>query len=140
MEIERHQRRSSNSNLPPLTPIRTLVVDDEPNILLTLRLILESKGIIVQTANSAKNAEPLLGESRFDVMVTDLSMETRTSGYDLVQIAKKQAPRLATIVISGYPDLLVLWQEQGADAGLAKPTDIPELLQTIEQLAHCHRE
>ena len=42
--------------------------------------------------------------------------------------------RLYASPYSGFPDLLSSWQAEGADAGLQKPTEVPELLATISRL------
>jgi DNA-binding NtrC family response regulator len=114
--------------------LRALIVDDEPNILVTLKLVLKSEGFEVETAASAEAAKTWLGKDAFDVVLTDLSMETRTAGYDVVRAAKGRKSKPATIVVSGFPDLLSMWEAEGADAGLQKPTDVPELLNTIREV------
>jgi CheY-like chemotaxis protein len=116
-------------------PIRALVVDDEPSICSTMALILKSLGFDVQTASSAKDAKAYLAQSQFDLVITDLSMETETAGYDVLKAASQQRPsKPATVVISGYPDILSKWKDEGADAGLQKPTEVHELLSIIERL------
>jgi DNA-binding response OmpR family regulator len=114
--------------------LKALVVDDEPNILITLGLVLKSEGFEVQTASTVRAAKAVLAEFPFDLVLTDLSVETPTAGYDLVHAAQEQRRRPATLVISGFPDLLSSWEAEGADAGLQKPTEVPELLATINRL------
>ncbi len=114
--------------------LRVLVVDDEPSILVTLGLVLQSEGFDVETASSGKAARTVLARTSFDLVLTDLSLETPTEGYEVVRAAKQQDARPATLVISGFPDLLAKWEAEGADAGLQKPTEVPELLATIHQL------
>jgi DNA-binding response OmpR family regulator len=115
-------------------PVRALVVDDEQSILLTLSLILKSKGFEVQTASSAEIAKTHLAETAFDLLITDLSLETPAAGYDIVRAAREQSHKPATMVISAFPDLLSRWKREGADAALQKPAEIPELLTVIERL------
>ena len=115
-------------------PDHALLVDDEPNILLTLGLVLKSEGFHVQTAESARAAKIFLSETKFDLVVTDLSLEHPLSGFEIVRLANLQAMKPATVVISGFEDLLITWKENGADAGLTKPTDVQELLNTIDRL------
>ncbi len=113
---------------------KLLLVDDEPSILAMMRLILKSEGFDVETASSGKAAKAALFQNSFDVVLTDLSMESPTAGYDVVRAARTQSKKPATLVLSGFPELLDKWQAEGADAGFQKPTDVPELLQTIHRL------
>lgn len=114
--------------------IKVLLVDDEPNILMTLEMVLEGEGFEVHTASSGKAAKVALAESAFDVILTDLSLENPNTGYDVVRAAKDHPGKPATLVMSGFPDLLCNWQSHGADAALQKPAEVPELLATINRL------
>lgn len=113
---------------------RALLVDDEPNILSTLSLILKSEGFEVQTAESAHSAKEYLSKFTIDLLVTDLSLEQPYSGFELVGIANRQPSRPASVVISGFHDVLADWREYGADAGIQKPADVSELLATISRV------
>lgn len=118
---------------------RALLVDDEPNILFTLGLVLESEGFHVQRAESAEIAKSHLHNASFDLVVTDLNLEHALSGFEIVRLAKHKPVKPATIVISGFYDDLAAWDQHGADAALPKPTDTEELLKTIDRLLP-HRE
>jgi len=111
-----------------------LLVDDEPYILLTLGLVLKLEGFNVQTAESAQAAKTFLCQTKFDLVVTDLSLEQPLSGFEIIRLANLQPIKPATVVISGFEDLLATWKENGANAGLTKPADIEELLATIDHL------
>jgi CheY-like chemotaxis protein len=86
--------------------LKLLLADDEPSILVTLRMILISEGFDVHTAASAKAAKAALVQISFDVIVTDLSMESTTAGYEVVHAARTQTRKPATLVLSGFPRLL----------------------------------
>ncbi len=118
----------------PVRGLKLLLVDDEPSILATLRMILKSEGFDVETASSGKAAKAALLQSSFDMVVTDLSMESATAGYEVVHAVQAQTRKPVTVVLSGYAELLDKWLAEGADAGLQKPTDVPELLETINRL------
>ena len=113
---------------------RALLVDDEPNIRLTLGLVLQSAGFDVQTAESAQAAKAFLSETSFDLIVTDISLEQPLSGFDIIRLANLQPIKPATIAISGFQGRVAEWKENGADAGLEKPADVQELLSTIRRL------
>ena len=118
----------------PVLGLKLLLVDDEPSILTTLRMILKSEGFDVETASSSRAAKAALVQTAFDVVVTDLSMESTTAGYEVVHAAQAQTRKPATLVLSGFPELLDEWPAEGADAWLQKPTDVTELLETIHRL------
>ena len=115
-------------------PSRVLIVDDEPAILSTLSEILQLEGFAVETASSGQTAKAALVNRRFDAVITDVKMETPTAGYEVVEIAVKQNPRPATIVMSACPDLSSEWKARGAQAFFEKPTPMSELLHTIAEL------
>jgi two-component system, chemotaxis family, CheB/CheR fusion protein len=112
--------------------LKLLLVDDEPAILGTMRLILKSEGFEVETASCGNDAKDALTHTAFDVVLTDLCMESDTAGYEIVRLAQAQPKK--PVVVSGFPDLLETWQQEGADAALQKPTDVSELLATIHRL------
>ena len=69
---------------------RILLVDDEIPILLTLKAILEMNDFEVETAESAREAEQKLDAGTFQMVITDMRMETDTAGYDVLRAAKRQ--------------------------------------------------
>jgi DNA-binding NtrC family response regulator len=119
---------------------RILLVDDELAILLTLRAILEMNGFEVETAASAKEAEQKLTHGTFEMVITDMRMETETAGYDVIRAARQQAYDPATAILTAYPTLGNEWQSKGAQSLLVKPVNMQELLRQIESLLATHQE
>ncbi len=60
-----------------------LVVDDDPDIVATSRIVLESNGYEVQTAANGKEALDILARVKPDVMLLDVMMASDTEGFDL---------------------------------------------------------
>ena len=60
-----------------------LVVDDDPDLLESVRVILEGAGHRVRTAGSAREARAELEIRRPDLLILDVMMETETEGLDL---------------------------------------------------------
>jgi len=110
------------------------VIDDEATIRLSAGAIFEANGFQVETASSAEEARDFLHSAPFDVVVTDLKMETDTAGLDVAEFAAKQKPRPIVIVVSAYPKSGTDWKQRGVHALFEKPTDIPVLLRSIEEL------
>lgn len=115
-------------------PHRVLIVDDEGAILSTFSEILKLQGFAVDTASSAKAAKMALAMGTFDAVITDLKMETPTAGFDVVDAAKKQVSRPATIIMSAYPEFGSQWKQRGAHAFFEKPASMAELLRKLEEL------
>src|SRR5262245_20342581 len=93
---------------------RILLVDDELAILLTLKAILEMHGFEVDTANSARDAAGKLSAAEFDMVITDMRMETETAGYDVIRAARGQSYNPATAILTAFPVLGSEWESRGA--------------------------
>ncbi len=119
---------------------RILLVDDELAILLTLRAILEMNGFEVDTAASTREAEAKLKTAVYEMVITDMRMETETSGYEVIHVAKKQAYDPATAILTAYPSLGDDWQSRGVHSLLVKPVNTKELLRQIEDLLVAHHD
>jgi DNA-binding NarL/FixJ family response regulator len=111
-----------------------LVVDDEATIRLSLSAIFEENGFQVQKASSALDAIRSVASASFDLVITDLKMETETAGFDVAEFAAKQNPRPVVIMISAYPALGANWKRRGVDAFFEKPTNISMVLRSINEL------
>lgn len=119
---------------------RILLVDDELAILLTLKAILEMNGFEVDTAASAREALPKLEKNSYQMIITDMKMETETSGYDVIRAARKQAYDPATAILTAYPALGNEWQSQGAQTLLVKPVGTEDLIRQLEALLITHED
>lgn len=113
---------------------RILVVDDEPNLLVTYRLILQQQGYEVSAALSAAAARELLASQPLDLLLCDLSLEKQESGFDVIEFAREINPSMPTVLLTGYAtqDANDLAEERGIPV-LFKPIDIKQLLQTIAE-------
>jgi len=119
---------------------RILLVDDELAILLTLKAILEINGFEVETAASAKEARGKLSAGTYQMVITDMRMETETAGYDVIREAKKQDYDPAVAILTAFPLLGSDWKEEGADSMLVKPMNTNDLLRQIEALLIAHED
>lgn len=113
---------------------RILLADDEPILLRALTTLLEAHGYEVEAAHSAAEALQKLEGSVFDLVVTDMRMETDTSGFAVAERAKQQTYRPAVAILTAYPLLAADWRHKGVDAIFVKGTAISEMLLSIEDL------
>ncbi len=118
-----------------------LVVDDEPNVLITYRLILEQQGYRVSAAISSAEARNVLSTDGVDLLLCDLSLEGQESGFDVIEYAKQTSPRMATVLLTGYatPEANERAENSGIPV-LFKPIDIQQLLETINRLLRNENE
>jgi DNA-binding response OmpR family regulator len=119
---------------------RILLVDDELAILLTLRAILEMNGFEVDTAASSKEAQNKLKSGTYEMVITDMRMESETSGYDVIRAARQQSYDPATALLTAYPSLGNDWKSKGVHSLLVKPVNTDELLRQLEALLITHQD
>jgi DNA-binding response OmpR family regulator len=119
---------------------RILLVDDELAILLTLRAILEMNGFEVDTAASTKEAERKMNDGVFEMVISDMRMESETAGYEVIRKARQQPYDPATAILTAYPSLGNEWQIEGAHSLLVKPVNTDELLRQLESLLITHQD
>jgi CheY-like chemotaxis protein len=113
---------------------RILVVDDEPSVREMARLVLESEGYEVLTANDGVAGLNALSKSLPDLIISDLTMPWM-SGFEFLAIVRKRFPRIPTIATSG--DYITSENPSGvlADAFLQKGQyTVQELFQEIAEL------
>ena len=108
---------------------RILVVDDEPSVLLTYQMILEHKGYEVLPAPSPEAARVVLDGEKLDLLLCDLSLGLKGSGFEVIEHARRCQPGLPALLLTGYAtkDVLDRAQRLGV-AVLLKPVDIQEFL------------
>ena len=76
---------------PTLGSVRVLLVDDEPDTVETLRVVLEQAGAEVRTSTSARDALTTLESWHADVLVCDIGMPEE-DGYSLIRKVRALAP------------------------------------------------
>ena len=122
--------------------IRILVVDDEPDILLGLSVLLERQGHYVKTFDKAASAlQHLTSEgAQFDLVITDYRMPGGMSGLDLAKRVKKDTRRRRTKVflitafdISSSPEFGEALEAKIVDEVLQKPIPNDKLIAIIEK-------
>ena len=112
-----------------------LVVEDEPSVLLTYRLLLEERGYAVFAAISSQEAETALARKRFDAVLCDLSLEQNHTGFEVFERARKRDPKIPCVMLTGYANRETT--ERAEQAGIVvffKPIEIEEFLQTLQNI------
>jgi len=113
---------------------RVLVVDDEPQIVRGLKIILRSAGYAVEAAETMAEAMAALGSRPPDALVLDLVLPDG-SGVDLVEEIRRWS-QLPVLVLSAVGDERekVRALDAGADDYVTKPFGTDELLARLRAL------
>ena len=114
--------------------IRSLLVDDDEAILQLFRTVLEMSDFAVDTAKSAAEAIEILGSKSYEVIISDLRMETSTAGFDVVRTAARQSPRPLIVLVTAFPVPASEWRKSGADALYVKGANTMALPEQLKEL------
>ena len=109
---------------------RVLLVDDDPAARLTLQTVLEASGYHVDSAASAAEAVEKLDGQEYELVLSDLQMESPEAGLKVLAHARMMDYKPATAIVTTY-------QNGGAKGGgslLIEPQDVPGLLGKIAEL------
>ena len=115
-----------------------LVVDDELDIRIMLKKMLERDKHNVSLADDGSSALKFLTEKQPDIMITDLIMPDK-EGIETIMEVRKKYPAIKIIAISGGGRMgptsyLHLAKGIGANHTLTKPFSQTELLSAVEDL------
>jgi two-component system, NtrC family, nitrogen regulation response regulator NtrX len=112
-----------------------LVVDDEASVLFTYRMILEQQGYAATAAISCKEALEEVAKHDFDLLLCDLSLEERSTGFEVFDAARRRNAEVPCVLLTGYAstDAVEKAEKQGVTV-LFKPIEIDEFLSTVSNL------
>ena len=112
---------------------RIHIVEDDVAFGKMLTSFLERKGYQISISLTGEAARKTLRENTFDFLITDLKLPD-DSGLDLLVYAKKMAPKIKVILMTGYADVntAVRAIKKGALDYISKPFRPEELLMVIE--------
>jgi CheY-like chemotaxis protein len=115
---------------------RVLVADDSPFALELIKAILDKAGCTqLIGAGGGREALVLAGQSRFDVVLLDVTMPDM-NGYEVARQlrATEPAPGPVIVMLSGRDivEVDIAAREAGADGVMAKPVDRRKLLEMLE--------
>lgn len=113
---------------------KILVVDDEPDILEFLQVILEEEGYTVVTSDKGEYLEQLHNGGLPHLILLDVLLSGK-DGREIVKYLKSQQEtrHIPVIMFSAHPSAEETARQAGADDFLAKPFNIDVLL---EKIAH----
>ena len=117
---------------------RVLVVDDDADMRLTLKLALELAGYAVEVAANGREALEVQRRAPAQVLITDIFMPD-SDGFEAIDAFRSEFPATKIVVVSGGAqfskrDYLPDAELMGVDATLQKPFDVDTLLGLLNRL------
>lgn len=116
---------------------KVLIVDDEPNIVLSVEFLMQREGHEVATAGDGQEALDMLAETRPDLMVLDVMMP-RKNGFEVCEAVRADAQfaRLPILMLTakGREAEMKKGLSLGADAYITKPFSTHELVAKVNEL------
>ncbi len=112
-----------------------LLVEDEANARKVLSMGLEMQGHHICGCASPEAAAQALKEHVFDVVLTDLRMQGRDAGLEVINMVTTQQPHARVLLLTAYAsaDTAVTAMKQGAFDYLTKPVSGEELASAVER-------
>ncbi|HEY6004959.1 MAG TPA: sigma-54 dependent transcriptional regulator [Anaeromyxobacter sp.] len=116
------------------SPVRVLVVDDDPGVRYTLREILSSEGLVVDEASDGAEALARYDAQPAPLVVTDLRMPS-VDGMELLRRLSERSPvpRVVMITAHGSERQAVEAMKAGAYDYFRKPFENDELLAVVRR-------
>lgn len=131
-----HQKSAISAAEPRTKIIRILLAEDDLGLAALLVSLLAAAGHDPTHAPDGAAAWKLAQEKAFDVVVLDVDMPHLTGDEVCRRIRESSAIKSTPVLLwSGRGDVAELARQAGADDGLHKPEDLPQLLEVIQRLS-----
>jgi signal transduction histidine kinase len=132
-----------SDELPQLSGVRILVVDDQHDSRALLGTLLQEQGASVSSAASTAEALETFTRERPDVVVSDIAMPGE-DGYDLIRALRARPPRdgglTPAVALTAYvrDEDVAAAMAAGYQRHLRKPVVVSELIGAVAELAPAH--
>jgi CheY-like chemotaxis protein len=112
-----------------------LVVDDEPSVRGAIKMLLKHDGHEIRLADSGETALAMFERDKFDLVITDYSMQGM-KGAQLAVLIKQLRPDQPIIMITAFADEFKTSGKppEGVDFIISKPFSQKELREAIIQV------
>lgn len=125
-------------------PAMILIVDDDPDIVEAMKVVLESRGYDVSTAASGAEGLKAIGRSKPALVILDVMMETGDEGFVVARKlrAAKETANIPVLMLTAIKDKTGVSFEKEAGNGtwlpvddyVEKPLKPGELIAKVEEL------
>lgn len=116
---------------------KILIVDDEPNIVISLEFLMKREGFFVAVANDGEAALQQVAAVVPDLVLLDIMMPKK-NGYEVCQHIRANADwqtmKIIMLTAKGRDTEMAKGLAMGADAYLTKPFATKELVLKVKQM------
>ena len=120
-----------------------LVVDDEESICFSMKEYFSHNGFIVDTAREIEEAERLIAQGTYKVIIQDLRMGPARDheGLQIVRMVHARSPETRIVILTAYGSNEIEDEARllGADAFLRKPQPLSQVAQVVRGLIESPR-
>jgi len=115
-------------------PVKILIVDDEPDIAVILKLHLENAGYLTERAKDGETCLEMMAAERFSLVLLDVNLP-KLSGVHVLERIRESNSDATVIMMTGDGDenLAVKCMKSGAADYFSKPFDLDDVLHRVEQ-------
>lgn len=123
-----------------LKEAKILIIDDDPDILVALRLLLKSHVADIRVEKNASNLNSLITEKKFDIIILDMNfnglVNTGNEGIFWLKRIKELSPDTDVVLITAYGDidLAIRALKDGASDFVIKPWQNEKIMETISDI------
>ena len=117
------------------TPMRILIVEDDPSLASGLARILEAEGYAVDVTSRGEQAIDAARRERFDLVILDIGLPG-IDGFEVLRRLRGEESRMPVLVLTARDTVndRVHGLDLGADDYMAKPFAMPELAARVRAL------
>ena len=120
-----------------------LVVDDEESICFSMSEYFSQHGYKVDTARELEEAEGLIKDTEYKVIIQDLRLGVKRhpDGIEIIKMVHKRNPDTRIVVLTSYgsPETEAEARDAGADVFLRKPKPLSQVAQVVQGLIESPR-
>jgi CheY-like chemotaxis protein len=112
---------------------RILVVDDEPQVAETIRMVLVMSGHKVDIKDSASKALEVYEPGKYDLVISDFSLG-KMNGLELARAIKEKCATQPFILVTAYAESMAMKKETlvHIDFLMSKPFPLTQLQEALE--------
>lgn len=133
VKLKKTAKRSRVPRASQLSLARVLLVDDDPTARLTLQTVLQAGGYHVDAAASAAEAVGKMDRRAYELVLSDLQMESPEAGLQVLAHARMMDYQPATAIITSSHQGNLKPVRRDRDL-LIEPQDVPDLLTKVADL------